>query len=124
MNHSTFEDTFTSIAKGLPDLERVVARIHAKNCRVKDFVKVLDVSLCFMEYMDILLIVNLQAFRKLSRGMAKLADESESFKSKTIFGLLRGAPDLFPNLKHIQEMFKPMDEEGACLATFILDTIH
>ena len=70
--------------------------------------------------MDILLILNLQAFRKLSRGMVKLADESESFKSKTIFGLLRGAPDLFPNVKHIQEMFKPVDEDGVCLAIFIL----
>jgi DNA mismatch repair protein MSH6 len=56
--------------------------------------------------------------------MVKLADESESFKSKTILGLLRGAPDLFPNVKHIQEMFKPMDEEGACLAIFILNTIY
>ena len=56
--------------------------------------------------------------------MVKLADESESFKSKTIFGLLRGAPDLFPNVKHIQEMFKPMDEEGACLAIFFLNVIH
>ena len=63
--------------------------------------------------------LTLKAFRKLSRGMVKLADESESFKSKTIFGLLRGAPDLFPNVKHIQDMFKPMDEEGACLAIFI-----
>ena len=125
MNHSTFEATFTSIAKGLPDLERVVARIHAKNCRIKDFVKVLGVSLCFMEYMDILLIIlSLQAFRKLSRGMEKLADESESFKSKTIFGLLRGAPDLLPNVKHIQDMFKPMDGEGACLAIAIWDTIY
>ena len=61
-----------------------MARIHAKNCHIKDFVKVLGVSLCFMEYMDILLILSLQAFRKLSRGMEKLADESESFKSKTI----------------------------------------
>jgi DNA mismatch repair protein MSH6 len=51
--------------------------------------------------------------------MVKLADESGSFKSKTIFGLLRGAPDLFPNVKHIQEMFKPMDEEGACLWLFL-----
>ena len=125
MNNSTFEETFTSIAKGLPDLERVVARIHAKNCRIKDFVKVLGVSLCFMEDVDILLILSLQAFRKLSRGMAKLADESESFKSTTIFGLLRGAPDLFPNVKHIQEMFKPVDEEGTFLwLFFILDVIH
>lgn len=42
--------------------------------------------------------------------MATLADESESFESKTILGLLRGAPDLFPNVKHIQEMFKPLDD--------------
>ena len=66
----------------------------------------------------ILLISNLQAFQKLSRGMVKLADESESFKSKTILGLLRGAPDLFPNVKHIQEMFKPVDEEGVSLNYF------
>jgi DNA mismatch repair protein MSH6 len=112
MNHPTFEATFTSIAKGLPDLERVVARIHAKNCRTKDFVKVLGVSLCLLESMDIKLILNLQAFIKLSSGMVTLADESESFESKTILGLLRGAPDLLPNLKHIQEMFKPMDREG------------
>ena len=51
MNQSAFGDTFASIAKGLPDLERVVARIHAKNCRVKDFIKVLGVSLRFMKYM-------------------------------------------------------------------------
>ena len=56
--------------------------------------------------------------------MVKLADESESFKSKTILGLLRGAPDLFPNVKHIQDMFKPMNEEGMCLVTFNLNAIH
>jgi DNA mismatch repair ATPase MutS len=43
MNHPTFEASFTEIAKGLPDLERVVSRIHSKNCRVKDFLKVLSV---------------------------------------------------------------------------------
>jgi hypothetical protein len=44
--------------------------------------------------------------------MTTLANESESFESKTILGLLRGAPDLLPNVKHIQEMFKPVDMEG------------
>ena len=119
MNHPTFEATFTSIAKGLPDLERVVARIHAKNCRIKEFLKVLGVSPFFMKSMDIILIPNPQAFKKLSRGMAKLADESESFESKTIFGLLRGAPDLLPNVNHIEGMFKPVNEGVIIL---ILDT--
>ena len=81
MNRSTSGDTFTSIAKGLPDLERVIAHIHAKNCRIKDFVKVLGVSQCFMKDIDDILII-LQAFGKLGRGMVKLADESESFNQR------------------------------------------
>lgn len=43
MSHPTFEASFSDIVKGLPDLERIVSRIHAKNCKVKDFLKVLDV---------------------------------------------------------------------------------
>jgi hypothetical protein len=44
IEHNTFETEFVDIAKGLPDLERIVSRVHAKNCKVKDFVKVLAVS--------------------------------------------------------------------------------
>ena len=44
LDHPTFEQQFTSVAKGLPDLERIVSRIHARNCKVKDFLKVLTVS--------------------------------------------------------------------------------
>ena len=43
MSYPTFETEFMEIAKGLPDLERIVSRIHAKNCKVKDFLKVLKV---------------------------------------------------------------------------------
>ncbi|KAH9848373.1 DNA mismatch repair protein Msh6 [Lenzites betulinus] len=89
LGHPMFETDFTSIAKGLPDLERIVSRIHAKNCKVKDFIKVLT------------------AFRNLSRGLSSLAETADSFDSKSISGLLRTAPDLSPNLKHIQAMFKP-----------------
>ncbi|KAJ8596178.1 DNA mismatch repair protein Msh6 [Rhizopogon salebrosus TDB-379] len=87
ISHATFEQEFTELAKGLPDLERIVSRVHANNCKVKDFVKVLA------------------AFKKLSRGLAKLADSSESFDSKTILGLLRSAPDLTPNLKNVESRF-------------------
>ncbi|KAF8960367.1 hypothetical protein BDZ97DRAFT_1922267 [Flammula alnicola] len=95
LNHPTFEATFTEVAKGIPDLERIVSRIHAKTCRVKDFLKVL------------------KAFEKLSKGMAKLADEAEEFKSNTISGLLRGAPDLLPHVRNVQSMFQPVDNEKA-----------
>ncbi|KAI1786071.1 DNA mismatch repair protein Msh6 [Ganoderma leucocontextum] len=88
LDHPTFEGQFTAIAKGLPDLERIVSRIHAKNCKVKDFLKVLT------------------AFKNLSKGLIELADTADSFSSRTITGLLRSAPDLTPNLKHVKSMFQ------------------
>jgi DNA mismatch repair ATPase MutS len=45
MNNPTFEGEYMEVAKGLPDLERIVSRIHAKNCKVKDFLKVLKVTI-------------------------------------------------------------------------------
>ena len=51
-----------------------------------------------------------QAFKKLSKGLSALADTSEHFKSKTILGLLRSAPDLSPHLKHVKAMFKPPEQ--------------
>ena len=38
--------------------------------------------------------------------MIKLADTSESFRSKTILGLLRGAPNLSPNVKNVEMMYR------------------
>ncbi|KAF8556832.1 DNA mismatch repair protein Msh6 [Imleria badia] len=87
INHATFEEEFTKLVKGLPDLERIVSRIHAKNCKVKDFTKVLS------------------AFKRLNEGLASLADSTESFVSKTIMGLLRSAPDLTPHLKNVTSRF-------------------
>ncbi|EGO03735.1 hypothetical protein SERLA73DRAFT_119383 [Serpula lacrymans var. lacrymans S7.3] len=87
MDHETFEETFTDLAKGLPDLERIVSRIHAKNCKIKDFMKVLA------------------AFRKLNMGLGKLTDSSETFESKTITSLLRSAPDLTPHIKNVESRF-------------------
>lgn len=49
IDHPTFEAEFTDVAKGLPDLERIVSRIHARNCRVKDFLKVLEVRMISLE---------------------------------------------------------------------------
>lgn len=44
MAHPTFADDFSKLVKGVPDLERIISRIHAKSCKVKDFLKVLNVS--------------------------------------------------------------------------------
>lgn len=38
-----YEFRFSKMTKGLPDLERVVSRIHAGTCKIRDFLKVVDV---------------------------------------------------------------------------------
>lgn len=45
MRNESFETDFAEVVKAIPDLERIVSRIHAGTCKVKDFLKVLDVRL-------------------------------------------------------------------------------
>ncbi|THH18729.1 hypothetical protein EW146_g2311 [Bondarzewia mesenterica] len=95
MGDPQFEQDFAAVAKGLPDLERIVSRIHAKNCGVKDFINVL------------------KAFAKLNVGLESLATTSEQFESKTILGLLRSAPNLTPNIiKIVELMYKKPDKDS------------
>lgn len=44
--------------------------------------------------------------------MRKLADESESFSSKTVLALLRSAPDLTQHLNNIEALYEPPKEKG------------
>lgn len=44
--------------------------------------------------------------------MDNLATLSESFASKTIFGLLRSAPDLLPSIKNVKEMYQEPDGDA------------
>ena len=63
-----------------------------------------------------------QSFKKLSRGLKALENTAESFKSKNILGLLRSAPDLMPNIKHVQEMFVQAEKEKGS-GTNLLDPL-
>ncbi|KAI5122644.1 hypothetical protein M0805_008727 [Coniferiporia weirii] len=94
MDHPTFEHDFTQLVKGIPDLERIVSRIHAKNCKVKDFLKVLG------------------SFRKISKGLETLSEVSDTFNSKQVSGLLRSSPDLGPNIKNIEDLFTKPEERS------------
>ncbi|KZO95305.1 DNA mismatch repair protein Msh6 [Calocera viscosa TUFC12733] len=92
MNHPSFEGTFGRATKGLPDLERMVSRVHAKTCKAKDFDKLID------------------AFRQVHKGFILLVEESQTFSSPSVTDLLRSAPDLSPHLKNIQSMYHLRDE--------------
>ena len=52
-----------------------------------------------------------QSFKRLSKGLKALEKSAEGFKSKNIPGLLRSAPDLMPNIRHVQEMFVQAEKE-------------
>ena len=62
----------------------------------------------------------MQSFKSLSKGLSELADDSEDFDSKTILGLLRGAPDLIANVKNLEAMFQTPEES---LCSLILSRI-
>ncbi|KAF8342825.1 uncharacterized protein EI90DRAFT_2902817 [Cantharellus anzutake] len=92
MDNPTCEDTFTSLARGMPDLERMISRIHAGSCKPKEFLSVLA------------------SFRRLNAGLSELENLAKGFKSRSISGLLRAAPDLRPYLSHIEGLFKESEE--------------
>ncbi|KAH8113753.1 DNA mismatch repair protein Msh6 [Phellopilus nigrolimitatus] len=94
MDHPTFEGEFAKLVKGIPDLERIVSRIHARNCKVRDFLKILG------------------SFRKLSKGLETLSEIADTFNSKEVLGLLRSAPNLEPNIMNVEDMFIKPDEKS------------
>ncbi|KAF8741677.1 DNA mismatch repair, partial [Rhizoctonia solani] len=92
ISHPEIETSFSKIVSGIPDLERIVSRVHAKSCSIKDFLKVLS------------------AFENLSKGLATLAEMSEDFENKSVLGLLRQAPDLKKNIKRVKSFFNVEDD--------------
>ncbi|GJJ14893.1 hypothetical protein Clacol_009163 [Clathrus columnatus] len=85
IDHPTLETEFSKLAKGVPDLERIVSRIHARNCKVREFLKVLE---------------------KLNKGFEGLGELADSISSDSIRGLLRTAPDLTSHIANIESMFE------------------
>ncbi|XAO26442.1 hypothetical protein I312_105279 [Cryptococcus bacillisporus CA1280] len=87
MNHPRFSGDFTQLCKGLPDLERLISRIHAGSVKQSDFLQVVE------------------SFSKLQKGIDNLVDMSESLESTGVKALLRSAPDLSGMIEHIRGMY-------------------
>lgn len=85
------------MAKKLPDLERMLSRIHGKTCKKADFVKVVA------------------AFELVNSTIGALKKQCDGFKSQGIEGLLEGAPDIEALLEEVQGLY---DGDGA-LALFL-----
>lgn len=83
-------DRFTSQMTKLPDLERLISRVHAGTCRVQDFVKVLE----GFEQID-------HTMSLLRDGAGKGVDDGEGVISQ----LIAAMPDLQPHLKYWSDAF-------------------
>ncbi|EJT46755.1 DNA mismatch repair-related protein [Trichosporon asahii var. asahii CBS 2479] len=93
MHAPSFMSQFKELCKGMPDLERLVSRIHAGSIRQLDFVNVMN------------------HFRRIQSSVNRLLEIAEGFESSSVAGLLRSAPDLGPHLQHIQNMFTQVTDE-------------
>ncbi|GAA6051780.1 hypothetical protein JCM3770_004968 [Rhodotorula araucariae] len=88
ISNATFSASFDSMAKGLPDLERMLSRIHGKTCKKGDFLKVIE------------------SFEQIDAGLKTLGELAEDFNSSGILGLLRAAPDVADLLEQIKDLYE------------------
>ncbi|GAA5901645.1 hypothetical protein JCM6882_006031 [Rhodosporidiobolus microsporus] len=87
ISNSNFAVAFDSTAKKLPDLERLLSRIHGKTVKKKDFLRVIE------------------SFEQISEMVGVLKSMSEDFESKGISQLLDGVPDVDDLLEEIKGLF-------------------
>ncbi|GEM07599.1 DNA mismatch repair protein MSH6 [Rhodotorula toruloides] len=87
LGNANFAVAFDGMAKKLPDLERMLSRIHGKTCKKKDFIAVIE------------------AFERISTGLKTLGDLSEDFKSQGIPDLIRSVPDIGELLEEVQGLY-------------------
>ncbi|ORY31917.1 muts domain V-domain-containing protein [Naematelia encephala] len=99
LSHPTFSGDFTQLVKGIPDLERLISRLHAGSIKQRDFLKVVE------------------SFQSLQSGIERLASLASSFQSPSIRGLLRTSPDLGPLIAHIRAMFDVFADEKTMAIT-------
>lgn len=78
-------DQFSSQLSRMPDLERLISRIHAANCKAQDFVRVLE------------------GFEQIEYTMGLLRDSGSG--DGLIGRLIRGMPDLDPLLEYWKTAF-------------------
>ncbi len=102
MGQPSFETTFAKLAKGLPDLERIVARIHSKSCSVKDFLKLL------------------RAYERLDAGLLELRASAEGINSVLLQRLLALPGSLAGPLDAVKSCF---EEPGGPLYVSLLSLL-
>lgn len=85
-------ESFLKATKGVPDLERVLSRIHAGNCKPSAFSKVLD------------------GLSTISHCFAKFSKQTSTFNSTALKALVEAVPDLSEHISDVQAIYT--EDEG------------
>lgn len=84
----SFQDDFYTFAKSLPDIERIMPRIYAGNCKSRDFARVL------------------KALSRFDENVALLGDRASAFDTDTVYMLIQGVPLVSERAREIQGMYQ------------------
>ncbi|KAE8269844.1 hypothetical protein A4X09_0g2492 [Tilletia walkeri] len=94
LRDTAFEDAFGAFARKLPDIERIMPRIHAGKAKPRDFTNVLN------------------AFTRFSRAIESLAEIAQDFETSTIRDLLGVIPDVSAKAEKLKSTFD-VEENGS-----------
>ncbi|KAE8195361.1 hypothetical protein CF336_g3121 [Tilletia laevis] len=94
LRDTAFEDAFGAFARKLPDVERIMPRIHAGNAKPRDFTNVLN------------------AFARFSRAIENLSEIAQDFETSTIRNLLDKMPDVSAKAEKLKATFD-VEENGS-----------
>ncbi|KAK0552588.1 DNA mismatch repair protein msh6 [Tilletia horrida] len=94
LRDTAFEDSFGAFARKLPDIERIMPRIHAGKAKPRDFTNVLN------------------AFARFSRAIQNLSEIAQDFETSTIRDLLERIPDVTAKADELKSTFE-VQEDGS-----------
>ncbi|KAA1083414.1 DNA mismatch repair protein msh6 [Puccinia graminis f. sp. tritici] len=96
MNNPSFEEKFSTLS-GLPDLERLISRVHAGACTVPNFLKVL------------------KAFEKICSTIQELRQLIDETPAMLLKELMDALPDTDKLLQNLEDMFTLNDDRRELL---------
>lgn len=88
LEDSSFQESFDIFAKSLPDIERIMPRINAGNCKARDFTRAL------------------KAFSHLDENVEHLASISDAFPTDAVSSLVRNIPKVSALANRIQSLYQ------------------
>ncbi|GAC99200.1 hypothetical protein PHSY_006800 [Pseudozyma hubeiensis SY62] len=94
LQSSSFADEFETFGKALPDIERIIPRVRAGNCRPRDFTTVL------------------KSLARFEKAIKQLRNQCEGFATNVVDTLLQSVPSVSTIARELQSSFK-ITEDGS-----------